>query len=296
MEENSFEPTKPNNKTKIILIICFILILVGAFGYFKYFNNDKKQNNEETKNTKTIDEKNLENYPYYYIVTARYAGTEEYKQFIDKTFGTNAEERYRNYFQWYNVVHELTHGLISYNSNMSISDRMMKNSQAPHLEEIVVNDFAVAYWKKYGEPERIQMLKETVDYILSNLPDPTEGKMTYEEYGKKIMTGDSEPIFEEYGWFQFTCVKHALESDLTLEEAYKKLGLAKEVIFDDEKLSYASIDEEVSDKVINDTVSKFKKWGLNYSEIYHQFDNDPNNNFSSPINENQYRQLKAQEQ
>ena len=296
MEENNLEVK--SNKTKTICIILVVLLIIAgvAFGLVKYVFNGEENNKEEEKTSKTIDEENVESYPYYLVVTAKYGGTEQYKEFIISKFGDNAEERFRNYFQWYNVVHELSHGLITYNSNMNVLVRMALNQQDPQLEEIKVNNFAVAYWKKYGDPERIKLLKETVDYLLSNMKDPTDGKMTFEEYGKQIMTSDSEPTFEEYGWFQFSCVKHALDSDLTLEEAYKGLGLVKEVTFDDEVLNYTTINEEESDKVINDTVNKFKKWGLNYPSIYHKFDNDPNNNYSRPLNLIDYNNLKSQEQ
>ena len=293
MEESNLEKLNSNKKAKVGIIVSVIMILlgVGALIYNFCVLNDKEEKKEE-KEVVDYDARTLQSYPYFYVVTAKYGATNEYKEFIDKTFGTNAEERFRVYFQWYNVVHELAHGLITYNSNISYVDRLVKSKQEGYLEEQLVNDFAVAYWKKYGDSDKVQMVKDTVDYILSNMKDPTDGKKTYLEYGKEIMSSSKEPTFEEYGWFQFSCVKAAFEKNLTLEEAYKNLGLAKEVKFDDEKLSYDKIDETVSDKVISDTVAKFKKWGLNIGEIYHAFDNDPNNNYSAPLSVAEYNSLK----
>ncbi len=293
MEESNLEKLNSNKKAKVGIIVSVIMILlgVGVLIYNFCVSNDKEEKKEE-KEVVDNDAQTLQSHPYFYVVTAKYGATNEYKEFIDKTFGTNAEERFRVYFQWYNVVHELAHGLITYNSNISYVDRLVKSKQEGYLEEQLVNDFAVAYWKKYGDSDKLQMVKDTVDYILSNMKDPTDGKKTYLEYGKEIMSSSKEPTFEEYGWFQFSCVKAAFEKNLTLEEAYKNLGLVKEVKFDDEKLSYDKIDETVSDKVISDTVAKFKKWGLNIGEIYHAFDNDPNNNYSAPLSVTEYNSLK----
>jgi hypothetical protein len=287
MEENN----KKSNKLAIIGII-LIVLGVGLFVVNKFVLGEDEK--EEQKETKTIDEQNLELYPYYIVVTARYGATQETKDFISKIFGDNAEEKFRVYFQWYNVVHELTHGIVAYNTNINRLERDIKYGKEGYLEEQKVNDFAVAYWKKYGDQEKVKLLKETVDYIVSNMKDPTDGKLTIEEYGKQLWQSDNpDSSFEEYGWFQFNSVKMAFEKDLTVEQALKNLGVTKEVKLDEEKLSYDKIDETVCDKVISDTVAKFKKWGLNFTEIYHVYNDDPNTNYSKAITKGQYESLKS---
>ena len=287
------EESISKKKKNIVIIIAVFLILlgVGLLTLNKFILKDEEKPNKTEE--KTENEKTLSAYPYLMVVTAKYGSTDEYKTFIDKTFGTNAEERFRVYFQWYNVVHELTHGLIIYNANINMNTHTQEYNKEGYIEEQKVNDFAVAYWKKYGDPEKVQMLKETVDYILSNMKDPTDGKLTTQEYGKQLWESDNpDSSFEAYGWFQFNSVKEAFEKNLTLEEAYKNLGLPKGANFDDEKLTYDKVDETVCDKIISDTVNKFKKWGLNYPEIYHVYDDDPNNNYSNPITLVQYNYLK----
>ena len=67
------------------------------------------------------------------------------------------EERFRIYFQWYNVLHELGYGLIYYNNgvNIAVAD-----------EEQLVNDFVVAYWKYYGEEDKVKELEDIVNYAV----------------------------------------------------------------------------------------------------------------------------------
>ena len=79
----------------------------------------------------------------YSVVTARYnSGTDEQNAEVVLALGDeNTEEDFEIYFQWYNVIHEMGHGLIRYNS-----DKKFGNAE----EEQLVNDFAVAYWMMYG--------------------------------------------------------------------------------------------------------------------------------------------------
>lgn len=239
----------------------------------------------------SIDEQNLKAYPYYQVVTARYDTSQKDAKLVEKYFGENAIEKFNNFFKWYNVVHELTHGLIMYNNNESIMAHMLKHNESGYIEEQKVNDFAVAYWKKYGDPLKFQLLKETVNYIIEVMDDPTNGIMTLEEYAKEMWKKE-EPTFEEYGWFQFNSVKSSIEKDLSLEETFNNLGLDKKANFDEEKLSYGEIDETTCDNIIKDTINKFKKWGMIYPEVTHTYSNDPNMNYSMPTTKENYELLK----
>ena len=89
----------------------------------------------------------------YAITTARYGqGSEEDNKNVEIAMGKNhTEERFRLYFQWYNVVHEIGHGVMIYNSDRKVS---------PAKGEQLANDFAVAYWLYYGEEDKIEMLEE----------------------------------------------------------------------------------------------------------------------------------------
>lgn len=279
---------KDNSKNKLYIIIG-IVIVVLCLGFFILYKTVLDKPKEEKKEEKSVNEQTLEKYPYLQVVTALYGEDPESNDFINNLFGENAEEKFKTYFQWLNVVHELGHGLIIYNANGSYDDHIKSYNISGYLEEQKVNDFAVAYWKTYGDPEKLQLIKETVDYILSNMTDPTGGTLTLEEYGKTLWeSGNPDSTFEAYGWFQFNSVKIALEKDLTLEDAIKNMGIDKKIVLDDEKLRYGTIDQEVCDKIILDTVAKFKKWGLIYPEVFHVYDTDPNINYSNPITKQQY--------
>ena len=275
---------KRKYRSYLIMLFGIILIIVGITFIMTNETKGKKEEKE------TVDETKIKTYPYLQVVTARYGATEEYKEFIDNVFGDNAEEKFRNYFQWYNVVHELTHGMIIYNNNQTVLEHTFEYNNNGYIEEMKVNDFAVAFWKTYGEQEKIDLLKETVDYILSNMTDPTDGKLTTEEYGKLIW-GDNDLSFEKYGWFQFNSVRESLDKDLTLLEAYNNLGLNKKVSFDDIKLNYLTINEDICNIIVKDTADKFIKWGLNYPRVLHMYDDDPNTNYSNPITKSMYEEL-----
>ncbi len=298
MEEVKVSEKKTNNIVKLGIIIGVVLILIGGgLTIYKSLSDKKENGNGGTKKDEVVDnnKKMLEDYPYLMVTTARYGATEESKEFIAKIFGDNSEEKFRIYFQWYNVVHELTHGIIMYNGDTPYIEHLIEYNKTGYIEEQKVNDFAVAYWKKYGDPEKVQLLQETVNYIVSSMTDPTGGTLSTMEYGKQIWeSGNPAESFEKYGWFQFNIVKEAFEKDLTLEDAFKNLGLKNTVTIDDEKLSYEAITDESCDQVIKDTAKKFKNWGLSYPEIYHVYDDDPNNNSSAPITEAQYKNFIAQ--
>lgn len=85
------------------------------------------------------------------IITGRYGmGTSEQNEVVDTILGEiHARERFEIYFHWYNILHELGHSIMCFNTG-----------KRPHIinEEQIVNDFAVAYWMYYGEDEKMNSL------------------------------------------------------------------------------------------------------------------------------------------
>lgn len=47
-------------------------------------------------------------------------------------------------------------------------------------------------------------------------------------------------------------------------------------------LEHKTIDEEESTAIIDEAVKNFNEWGLTFPVAYQMFNNDPNNNYSSP--------------
>ena len=185
------------------------------------------------------------------------------------------EERFRLYFQWYNVIHELGHGLLYYNNgvNIDVAD-----------EEQLVNDFAVAYWKYYGEQEKVNELENIVNYAVENVGTNYERGIDYLTLGKENSNGKSFNNsffnFNDYGWFQFSSVKHSFEANKNLIDVLNEMGFKNVDLGDRKTLIYNSINEDVSTEIINDAVNNFKNWGLKYPNATHHFDKDPNNNYS----------------
>ena len=133
-------------------------------------NNKKKQNTSKKTNKSSYDNKKALSIiiPIFIVVatlvalfgfilpgkrylinTAAYINWDETnKGYVETAMGKdNTEERFRTYFQWFNVIHEIGHGLIRSNNGVDIPIAE---------EEQLVNDFAVAYWRYYGNDPRFR--------------------------------------------------------------------------------------------------------------------------------------------
>lgn len=209
----------------------------------------------------------------YLVTTARYGkGSAEDEQNVKIAFSEeNTEERFKLYFQWYNVVHELGHGLLRYNSNLKLS-RVQ--------EEQLVNDFAVAYWLYYGEPEKIDKLVDITNYAASHIKSDAPEGTYYMDFAEKNFNKKWFNTFNNYGWFQFSSVKESLQKRKDLESVLKEMGINNVKLPERKTLQYPEINEDVSTQVINDAVDNFHSWGLNYPNVCHFFSNDPNENYS----------------
>lgn len=211
----------------------------------------------------------------YSVTTARYnKGSKKDNINVKKALGNdNTEERFKNYFQWYNVIHELGHGVLEYNSDIKLG-----NAE----EEQLVNDFAVAYWMRYGESERLSLLKETVDYATTHIDGVDFSKVDYIEYANKNWNKWKFKSFNGYGLFQFTSTKKAIENQKNLTQVLEEMGIKDFKLEDKKYLEYPEINEEVSTEIINDAVENIRNWGLEFPDARQHFSNDPNKNFSSP--------------
>ncbi len=213
------------------------------------------------------------------VSTARWQEWDEKNtQNVQAAMGTEkTEEHFRLYFQYYNVVHELAHGLLHYNHgvNLDVVD-----------EEQLVNDFAVAYWNHYGEPEKMEELHEIVNYAVVNISDNAKNGVDYLENARAHSNGrrfDNDFFnFEDYGWFQFSSVKHAIEHSKSLEEVLHEMGFEDFTIPEKTVLKHEMTSEAESTAVINEAVENFNSWGLKFPPVHQTFESDPNMNSSIP--------------
>lgn len=144
----------------------------------------------------------------YLITTAKWTDWNETDKInvVTAMGEENTEERFRLYFQYYNVIHELGHGLIEYNKGVDV---------AVADEEQLVNDFAVAYWNYYGEPEKMAELYDFVTYAVENVGDNYENGVDYLELAKKHSDHDSfnNEFFNYNEWGLYFPKAHQTFSD-----------------------------------------------------------------------------------
>lgn len=211
----------------------------------------------------------------FLITTASYGkGSKKDNALVEKVMGKeNPEERFKIYFQWYNVVHELGHGVLHYNSDLKIDKAK---------EEQLVNDFAVAYWMYYGETDKLVELADIANYAASQLESPIKDESKYLEYAEKNFNKKEFKTFNNYGWFQFTCVKESVKNMKSLEKVLKEMGIENYKLNKQKTLEYETINEETSGIIIDDAIENFNEWGLYFPKAHQKFSNNPNNNHSRP--------------
>ncbi len=187
------------------------------------------------------------------IVTGQYQmASSEQKKMIQELFGEDAEYNYEIYFHWYNVLHELGHAIMMFNA-----------SSRPHPadEEQLVNNFAYAYWKHYGEREKLNKLCSIVGETIQKLTVPTCNNENYLDYAKNAWGTEELFSFNNYGWFQFSSVQAAITEAPNLEQALNRMCSAKVSPKKIETLKYDVCDQMAS-RVVADAVRLMKNWGI----------------------------------
>lgn len=210
------------------------------------------------------------------IITGRYGmGTSEQNEVVDSILGgIHAGERFETYFHWYNILHELGHSIMCFNTDVR---------PHPVKEEQIVNDFAVAYWLYYGENEKISSLNEIISYALAHLKCPAPTGVTHIEYAHEKWGTEDIFSFNNYGWFQFSCVKDSLRDRKDLALVLTQMGIKNIQVQPQKTFTYSVIDENTARKVIDDAVPALRKWGVKLPDAYIVFDNDPNRHMCNII-------------
>jgi len=203
------------------------------------------------------------------ITTGRYGkGSAEQNKTVDAILGKGcAKERFELYFHWYNVIHELGHGIIHFHA---------ENRPHPVHEEQLVNDFAIAYWLHYGEDGKIIYLSSIIDYALAHLQCPAEAGIGHIAYAKENWGKEALYNFNNYGWFQFSSVFGALRERQDLESALEKMGIKNIKPQPQKTLVYRNITEDTTTKIAKDAASVLRRWGVVIPDVYVVFDDDPN--------------------
>ena len=213
----------------------------------------------------------------YSVTTARYnAGTQEQNEEVVLALGTErTEEDFRTYFQWYNVIHEMGHGMIRYNSHKKFG-----NAE----EEQLVNDFAVAYWMMYGEADKLERMEYITSHAMNSLQSDAEPGQTYMEFAKARWGKRGFFTFRNYGWFQFSSSNESLKNKKDMATVLREMGIDSfDLPENPEIISYGVMSEEVSDQILIDAVENINSWGVYFPKVYHKYHNNPNDNYSKPV-------------
>lgn len=220
--------------------------------------------------------KNIKDYRIE-IITGQYNTADpQQKALINHLLGDQAQSRFETYFHWYNIVHELGHAVIEWNSEVPLH---------PAEEEQLVNDFAVAYWRQYGEEAKIKDLCEIVSGALSRFTVPDE-RMDYMEYAKQTWGKKELYTFDHYGWFQFSCVQHSLSEHKVLRQLLSEMGVSGVESQEKRTLQYIA-DENMPNKVANDAVRILRGWGAALPEsVKIIFSEDPNCHMYQAVRKN----------
>ena len=210
------------------------------------------------------------------IITGRYGkGTSEQNEVVDLILGKiNTRERFETYFHWYNILHELGHSIMYFNTDVR---------PHPVNEEQMVNDFAIAYWLYYGEDEKINFLNEIISYSLIHLKCPAPTGVSHIEYAQEKWGTQDFYNFNDYGWFQFNCVKDSLRERKNLTFVLNQMGIKNIQVQPEKTITYSVINENTARKIIEDAVLTMGKWGLKLPNVYIVFDNDPNRHMCNII-------------
>lgn len=202
------------------------------------------------------------------IITGLYKnGSAQQHELVGNLFGLHqAEEWYEIYFHWYNVIHELGHALIAWN---------MEQRPTPVEEEQLVNDFAMAYWRYYGEEEKLSLLEKIVSDTLPRFTRPAAEGVGHLDYANENWGKEGFYTFNNYGWFQFNCVAAALKKQTSLMIVLQRMGGVHLEAQPKETLHYIP-DERLAATVIEDAAPLMVKWGMKVPVVRLAYSNDLN--------------------
>lgn len=150
-------------------------------------------------------------------------------------------------------------------------------------EEQLVNDFALAYWMYMGEDEKIQQLETVVNHALERIDSDVKEGQDYISFAIENWNKSSFNTFNNYGWFQYSCVKNSLENRKTLDVVLREMGITDFDLSKLEKKHYGEINEETSRQRVQDVVANFKQAGLKFPKTYQIFSDNPNTNYSVDV-------------
>ncbi len=148
-------------------------------------------------------------------------GTQEQQAIFTQIFGAeNTQSKFDFYFHWYNIAHEYGHCLCNSYQSEIVGVR----------QEFLVNRFAVSLWRYAGYKRELERLQNMLCELLGNIENPVPAGMSYEAYFAQLWGTDRMMEVPVYGYFQFTSVLNALETQTELPDVLKEMGIHTEIV------------------------------------------------------------------
>ena len=164
----------------------------------------------------------------YKIISGQYeSGTVEQQEGYKQLFGEdNIQYKFDLYFHWYNIIHELGHCLVDIKELRETPDLTSVR------EEMLVNQFAVAYWKYIGREDKVKELEMLLNDILANIPSPVPNGREFTEYYESIWKPETLNSVILYGYFQLNSVLEAIRqnNDLRAVLAFMNIELTEDIV------------------------------------------------------------------
>ena len=206
----------------------------------------------------------------YKIISGQYeTGTAEQQEGYKQLFGEeNIQYKFDLYFHWYNIIHELGHCLID------VRDIRQELNLSNVREEMLVNEFAVAYWNYIGRGDRIKELETVLNDILANIPSPVPDGMEFTEYFESIWGTELLNNVAVYGYFQLNSVLEAIRLNKDFREVLKfmNIGMNDDVDLD----TYdGAVDSQNAHKVLDVALGNLSKLGITSLDVCLELTDNP---------------------
>ena len=206
----------------------------------------------------------------YKIISGQYeTGTAEQQEGYKQLFGEeNIQYKFDLYFHWYNIIHELGHCLID------VRDIRQELNLSNVREEMLVNEFAVAYWNYIGRGDRIKELETVLNDILANIPSPVPDGMEFTEYFESIWGTELLNNVAVYGYFQLNSVLEAIRLNKDFREILKlmNIDMGEDVDMD----TYdGAVDAQNAHKVLSVALRNLSKLGITSLNVSLELTDNP---------------------
>ena len=129
-----------------------------------------------------------------------------------------------------------------------------------------MNRFAVAYYRYVGEDDKLTILQDRLDAILSRIPSPVPEGETFAEFYKRIWNTEQIANVMIYGYFQLNSVLEALKQDSSLKDVLQEIIVSVNNPVTPEKCQ-AEVTSSNADLFLEKAVSNLKAIGVDVPDI-----------------------------